>query len=110
MALPQNPVMILWPASFSLPQALRAAGDIRFPLIVSTLSMGPEVTLVSAGEECAFELKRMLKAGDALADENRQGDAEYYVSDRVEDFERIASLFLQEDLRHAARRIDIDRY
>lgn len=31
--------MILWPASFSLPQALRAAGDIRFPLIVSTLSM-----------------------------------------------------------------------
>ena len=31
--------MVLWPASFSLPQALRAAGDIRFPLIVSTLSM-----------------------------------------------------------------------
>jgi len=31
--------MLLWPASFSLPQALRAAGDIRFPLLVSTLSM-----------------------------------------------------------------------
>ena len=31
--------IVLWPASFSLPQALRAAGDIRFPLIVSTLSM-----------------------------------------------------------------------
>jgi len=87
-------------------------GCTHYPLlegIIGTI-MGPEVTLVSAGEECAFELKRMLKAGDARADENRQGDAEFYVSDRVEDFERIASLFLQEDLRHAARRIDIDRY
>ena len=87
-------------------------GCTHYPLLEEIIGsiMGPEVTLVSAGEECAFELKRMLKASDALADENRQGDAEYYVSDRVEDFERIASLFLQEDLRHAARRIDIDRY
>ena len=40
----------------------------------------------------------------------RPGRAEYYVSDRVEDFERIASLFLQEDLHHEARRIDIEQY
>lgn len=30
---------VLWPASFVLPQALRAAGDIRYTLVVSTLSM-----------------------------------------------------------------------
>ena len=29
---------------------------------------------------------------------------------RVEDFEQIASIFLGEDLRHSARRIDIERY
>jgi glutamate racemase len=68
------------------------------------------VTLVSAGEESAFELKRLLKASGLRADENRQGESEFYVSDRAEDFERIASVFLQEDLRQAARRIDIDQY
>ena len=52
----------------------------------------------------------MLKAEGLRANESRRGKAEFYVSDRVEDFERIASVFLQEDLRHAARRIDIDRY
>ena len=72
--------------------------------------MGPGVELVSAGEESAFELKRMLKAAGKRADETRQGTSEFYVSDRVEDFEQIASLFLQEDLRHGARRIDIEQY
>ena len=68
------------------------------------------VTLVSAGEESAFELKRLLKADGLRAEETRQGEAEFYVSDQPEDFERIASVFLQEDIRHVARRIDIDRY
>ena len=43
-------------------------------------------------------------------EETRQGEAEFFVSDRAEDFERIASVFLQEELRNAARRIDIDQY
>ena len=87
-------------------------GCTHYPLLTEVVSdiMGPEVTLVSAGEESAFELKRLLKAGDLRADESRQGEAEFFVSDRVEDFERIASVFLREDLRHAARRIDIDQY
>lgn len=87
-------------------------GCTHYPLLWDIIGdiMGPGVTLVSAGEESAFELKRLLKARGLRADESRSGDAEYCVSDRVEDFERIASLFLQEDLRHAARRIEIDRY
>jgi glutamate racemase len=87
-------------------------GCTHYPLIAPIIAdvMGPEVTLVSAGEESAFELKRMLKARDQRAEESAAGEAEFYVSDRVEDFENIASLFLQEDLRRAARRIDIERY
>lgn len=87
-------------------------GCTHYPLLSEIIGniLGPGVTLVSAGEESAFELKRMLKTSGTRADEGRQGDAEFYVSDRVEDFERIASLFLGEDLRHTARRIDIDRY
>ena len=87
-------------------------GCTHYPLLTEVIAdiMGPVVTLVSAGEEAAFELKRLLKAQDLRADESRQGESEFYVSDRAEDFERIASVFLQENLRRAARRIDIDQY
>ena len=87
-------------------------GCTHYPLLTDIIGdiMGPGVTLVSAGEESAFELKRMLKADGLRADESRQGESECYVSDRAEDFENIASVFLQENLRHTARRIDIDNY
>jgi len=87
-------------------------GCTHYPLLAGIIAgiMGPEVTLVSAGEESAFELKRTLKASGLRADGNRRGSAEFYVSDRPEDFERIASVFLQEDLDQAPRRIDIDQY
>ena len=87
-------------------------GCTHYPLLADIIAgiMGPEGTLVSAGEEAAFELKRMLKAEGLRADENRQGEPEFYVSDRPEDFERIASVFLRENMRHTARRINIDQY
>ena len=87
-------------------------GCTHYPLLTDIIAdiCGPGVTLVSAGEESAFEPKRMLKARGLRAEESRQGGAEFYVSERPEDFEHIASLFLQEDLRHTARRVDIDRY
>lgn len=87
-------------------------GCTHYPLLLDIIAqiMGPGVELVSAGEESAFQLKRMLKERDLRAPEDRQGQTEFYVSDRVEDFEQTATLFLREDLRHAARRIDIDQY
>ncbi|WP_369283219.1 glutamate racemase [Oscillibacter sp. GMB15532] len=87
-------------------------GCTHYPLLEEIIGgvMGPEVELVSAGEESAFELKRLLKAGELRNSEDRQGDATYYVSDRVESFEETASWFLREDLRHGANQIDIDRY
>ncbi|MET0016966.1 glutamate racemase [Oscillibacter sp.] len=87
-------------------------GCTHYPLLTEIIAgvMGPGVELVSAGEESAFELKRMLKAQRLRNDEARQGDATYYVSDRVESFEETASWFLQEDLHHGANQIDIDRY
>lgn len=87
-------------------------GCTHYPLLTEIIAgiMGPEVTLVSAGEESAFELKRRLKEGGLLAPEGRTGETDFYVSDRTEDFEAIASVFLREELRHTARRVDIERY
>ena len=87
-------------------------GCTHYPLLEEVLSAvcGPGVALVSAGEESAFELKRLLTAQGLRAPEEGRGGAEFYVSDRAEDFEGVASLFLQEDIHHMARRIDIDQY
>ena len=56
------------------------------------------------------QLRSLLEAQELRTGCTSPGRAEYCVSDRVEDFERIASLFLQEDLHHEARRIDIEQY
>ena len=87
-------------------------GCTHYPLLTDIIRdiMGPEVTLVSAGEESAFELKRLLKAGSLRADENQAGGVDFYVSDRPEDFEKIASVFLGEELSHSAERINIEQY
>ena len=87
-------------------------GCTHYPLLEDVISKicGPGVTLVSAGEESAFELKRLLAGQDRRAPEDRKGKAEFYVSDRAEDFEGVASMFLAEDIHHMARRIDIDQY
>ena len=87
-------------------------GCTHYPLLESVIGnyMGPGVTLVSAGAEGARAVAETLRERSALAGGRGRGACRYFVSDRVEDFERTASLFLQEDLRHTARRIDIERY
>ena len=87
-------------------------GCTHYPLLEEVIAQvcGRSVTLVSAGEESAFELKRLLTAQGLRAPEGQRGEVEFYVSDRAEDFEGVASLFLGEDIHHMARRIDIDQY
>ena len=87
-------------------------GCTHYPLLADVIRdiMGPEVALVSAGEESAFELKGLLKAEELLAGAEQEGGVDFYVSDRPEDFERIASVFLGESLCHGAERIDIEQY
>ena len=88
-------------------------GCTHYPLLTEIIGdiMGPEVTLVSAGEESAFELKRLLKAGSLRADEGQTGGVDFYVSDRPEDFEtdRVCVPW-QENLSHGAERINIEQY
>lgn len=87
-------------------------GCTHYPLLEAVIGsvMGPEVTLISAGAESARELHRLLQSHDLLTPDARPGRTEYCVSDRPEDFEQVASLFLREDLHHKTRRIDIEQY
>lgn len=87
-------------------------GCTHYPLLSDVIAgiCGPSVELVSAGEESAFALKRLLKAEGLRNQADHAGQTRFYVSDRTEDFEKTASVFLQEDLRHTARRVDIEQY
>ena len=86
-------------------------GCTHYPLLAEVIGqvMGPEVALVDVGAESARAARTLLTAQNALA-ERKAGAASFYTSDRAEDFERLASLFLQEDITNQAREIDISRY
>ena len=86
-------------------------GCTHYPLLAEVIGqvMGPEVTLIDVGAESARAARMLMVEQNALA-ERREGTAGFYTSDRVEDFERLASLFLQEDITNQAQQIDISQY
>lgn len=84
-------------------------GCTHYPLLKDVIAnvMGPGVALIDSGEESAKELQRLLTASDSLG-EPQGGGAIYCVSDRVEDFQRLASRFLGEDVAGSARRVEVE--
>ena len=86
-------------------------GCTHYPLLTGVIGAicGPDVTLIDSGAASARALGQRLAAEDRLADRQR-GEARFYVSDRPEDFERIAEVFLEEPLGRRAERIDIEQY
>ena len=86
-------------------------GCTHYPLLAGVIGqvMGPEVRLVDSGAESAAALRALLAEQDALA-ERDEGGVSCYTSDRAEDFQRLARLFLGEDFEIPARQIDISQY
>ena len=86
-------------------------GCTHYPLLSQVIGgvMGPGVSLIDVGAEAARACRELLEQRDALA-EQESGSAAYYTSDRAEDFQRLASLFLGEDSACQARQIDISQY
>ena len=87
-------------------------GCTHYPLLEAVIGniMGPQVDLVSAGAEGARAVAELLQGQDALAPRQSKGGCRYYVSDRVEDFSHLASLFLGWDVAGDVAQVDIDRY
>ena len=87
-------------------------GCTHYPLLEEVISdyMGPEVTLINAGAAGARAVADRLRETDALASRKEGGTCRCFVSDRQEDFARIASTFLGWDVSGAVGQIDISRY
>lgn len=86
-------------------------GCTHYPLIAEVIRkvMGSEVTLIDAGAESAKATQALLSERGMLA-QREQGCARYYTSDQVDGFERLASLFLGEDITGQVQKIDISKY
>lgn len=86
-------------------------GCTHYPLLAEIISgvMGGSVGLVDAGRESARAVQQLLIERDALSGE-RQGKVHFYASDRVADFERLAGIFLQEEIGNCVQQINISQY
>ena len=87
-------------------------GCTHYPLLQDVIAaqMGPQVRLVNAGAEGARAAAARLAADDALSGKTEGGSCRYFVSDRQEDFSRLASIFLGWDVTGAVGQVDISCY
>ena len=86
-------------------------GCTHYPLLTEVIArtMGEGVALVDVGAESARACRDLLTARGALAD-REAGTSGYYTSDRAENFQRLASLFLGEDAAGEVQQIDLEQY
>ena len=87
-------------------------GCTHYPLLEAVIGgyMGPGVKLVDAGAEGARAVEERLGADGALSGRGGGGNCRFFVSDRPEDFSRLASIFLRRDVGERVEQIDISRY
>ena len=87
-------------------------GCTHYPLLEDVISaqMGPDVRLINAGAEGARAAAARLAADDALSGKTEGGSCRYFVSDRQEDFSRLASVFLGWDVTGTVGQVDISCY
>ena len=85
-------------------------GCTHYPLLSQVIGnvMGPDVRLIDVGAEAARACRDMLAEADALG--SGKGGVSCYTSDRAANFQRLASLFLGEDLTGRVEQVDISQY
>lgn len=86
-------------------------GCTHYPLLKDEIQavMGDNVTLINSGAEAAVAAKKRLCELDLLCN-REQGEARYYVSDTVDGFEELGSIFLNRHIEGSVCRVDIEKY
>ncbi len=85
-------------------------GCTHYPIIAGAISkVLPGVNLINVGAAAAEELRSIIEAS-GKCDSTHIGRVEYYVSDEPTGFERVASIFLGEEIEEKVTRIDIEKF
>ena len=87
-------------------------GCTHYPLLKPLIAryMGPQVTLVDVGEQCAQWVAGQLSVQGLRSGRTRPGRHRYFISDDTGDFAALASAFLGEDVGAEVEEIDITIY
>lgn len=86
-------------------------GCTHYPLIKPLIGdiMGNDVTLIDPGFETAVYLKDYLSSHSMLAD-RKTSRYSFYVSDKVDNFEKMGGMFLGRELEGQVHTVDIEKY
>lgn len=87
-------------------------GCTHYPLLMDAISeyMGEGVTLISPGEEVAKYLKKKITEDNRHSGNSDEEKYRYFVSDSVESFEELGSIFLETEINGKVSKIDIEKY
>ncbi len=87
-------------------------GCTHYPLLADVIGsfMGPDVRLLDSGAEVADQVGAWLGKNDLRADPNQVGTCRWYVSDSVENFHHLASIFLGREVTEPVEQIAIENY
>ena len=87
-------------------------GCTHYPLLREVIGayMGSGVTLIDVGGACARRVAEVLEGSDSLNGSAGGGEHRYFVSDSVDGFARLASMFLGEDVGEDVQQVDITAF
>lgn len=87
-------------------------GCTHYPILRDVIAdvMGDNVVLIDSGKETARYAAKLIKEHNLLNTQTVAGSCDYYVSDTVESFSRLAGLFLGNSVDQDVHRIKIEHY
>lgn len=87
-------------------------GCTHYPLLRQAISdyMGGTVKLISPGEEVAKYLRKKLTGDMCHTPVADKAQYSFYVSDSIESFEELGSIFLETKINGQVNKIDIEKY
>ena len=86
-------------------------GCTHYPILKRIIGevVGAQVRLIDSGRETAAYCRTLLEQNNLLAAQG-PGDCSFYVSDRIEEFSKVAGIFLREDVHSSVQLVDIEKY
>lgn len=87
-------------------------GCTHYPILRDAIQevMGSGVTLIDSGMETAYYAKKVLKRENLLSTNKESGACQFFVSDTPHNFEKVAEIFLGNNIDNSVTQIAIEDY